>query len=519
MKKRKAGRAFWMFLGQIVLFLFILLTFSLLWCLRNFGNIGLNEIIFTLHMPLKGASNEFMANYFLTALLPSVLIMAAELFLTAYPFHHNYYFRIFSRKHGIRIKVLPLRIPVPVFLSMLCAWFAVLLVLADSNFGVFSYLKSQMAQSVLIEQEYADPHALKITFPEKKRNLICIYVESLESSMQNKENGGIFDVNYIPEITEIAKENVSFSQSDLLEGAAVAPASGWTVAGLVAETAGLPLKLFEYNDLIGGADNAMEYYEYFLPGAVALGDILEKEGYKNYIMFGSIAGFGGRSSYFAQHGNYEIWDYKSAIKEKKISSDYYQNWGFEDQKLYEYAKEKILKLAKEDGPFHFSMLTADMHTPSGYLCGLCPDTYEHKYGNVLACASSQLNEFMNWLKQQSFYENTSILICGDHCSMVRDFFGEYAYDKHNGETVRKVFNIFVNSAASPVKEKNRLFTTMDLFPSVVASLGAEIEGNRLGLGTNLFSGEKTLAEKYGYAALFDELNKRSKFYNDEILYP
>ena len=519
MKKRKAGKAFWMFLGQIVLFLFFLLTFSLLWGLRNFGNIGFNEIIFTLNMPLKGTSNEFMANYYLTALFPSLLIMAVELLLVVYPFHHNYYFKVLSKKHGIRIKTLPLRIPVPLFAGILGVWFFVLLLAADSNFGIFSYIKSQMVQSALIEEEYANPGELKITFPEKKRNLICIYVESLESSMQNVENGGVFEVNYIPEITEMAKENVSFSQSDLIGGAAVAPASGWTVAGLVAETAGLPLKLFEYNDHKGGADNAMGHYEYFMPGAVSLGDILEKEGYKNYIMFGSNAKFGGRDRYFSQHGNYEIWDYKAAVRDGKISSDYYENWGFEDQKLYEYAKEKILTLANEDEPFHFSMLTADMHTPSGYLCELCPNTYEHKYANVLACSSVQLNEFIDWLKQQSFYENTSVLICGDHCSMVRDFFGEYTYDKHNGEIVRKVFNIFLNSAVSPIKEKNRLFTTMDLFPSVIASLGVEIEGDRLGLGTNLFSEEETMAEKYGYETLFDELNKRSDFYNKEILYP
>ena len=53
----------------------------------------------------------------------------------------------------------------------------------------------------------------------------------------------------------------------------------------------------------------------------------------------------------------------------------------------------------------------------------------------------------------------------------------------------------------------------------MASLGVTIEGDRLALGTNLFSGEETLSEKYGYETLFTELDKKSIFYNLELLYP
>lgn len=38
------------------------------------------------------------------------------------------------------------------------------------------------------------------------------------------------------------------------------------------------------------------------------------------------------------------------------------------------------------------------------------------------------------------------------------------------------------------------FNAMDLFPTILASIGASIPGERLGLGTNLFSGERTLQE-------------------------
>ena len=534
MNKKKASKAFGFILKdtsmpcgiikeilkQIIIFLLILLTFSLSWGARNFGNIGLNEIIFTLNMPLKEASQDFVADYFHRAFFPSLGIWAVELLFALYPFKIRYYFRISLKgKRDFKWRILPLAAPLPIFLLVFCVWISGLVFAADRQFGVFSYVKSQMANSTFIEEEYVNPTDVQIRFPEKKNNLICIYVESLESSMQDKENGGIFDINYIPELTQIAKDNVSFSQSDLIEGAAVAPASGWTIAGLVAETAGLPLKLFEYNGGKGGADNVMRKYQYFLPGAVTLGEILEKEGYSNSIMFGSKGKFGGRSTYFEQHGNYEVWDYFSAIEEGKIDEDYYENWGFEDEKLYAFAKEKLLELAEKNQPFHFSMLTADAHTPNGYLCSQCPSIYEQQYANVLVCESRQLSAFVEWISQQSFYQDTTIVICGDHCSMVKNFFGEYAYDKHNGEVTRKVYNAFIQPLAKPQQEKNRLFTTMDIFPTVVAALGGEIEGNRLGLGTNLFSKEETLAEKYGYEYLFEELNKKSRFYDKTILYP
>lgn len=56
-----------------------------------------------------------------------------------------------------------------------------------------------------------------------------------------------------------------------------------------------------------------------------------------------------------------------------------------------------------------------------------------------------------------------------------------------------------------------------MFPTTLASLGVEIEGNRLGLGTNLFSNEKTLIEKYGIKYVNKELAYNSSFYNKEIL--
>lgn len=64
----------------------------------------------------------------------------------------------------------------------------------------------------------------------------------------------------------------------------------------------------------------------------------------------------------------------------------------------------------------------------------------------------------------------------------------------------------------------RKYTTVDLFPTTLAAMGVKIEGNRLGLGVNLYSSEKTLYERYGEDYLEVELLKDSKLYRQKLLY-
>lgn len=505
---------------HLFVFFLLILSTSLVWCINNFGNIGLNEIVFTLNMPLKGTANSYFLTYFLYAFCPAAVLFGLELFVALYNPRHKYSVKISFLDKTFEILVLPFRLNCVVWFLVTIIWLGGIISIANDNFAVFDYVKSQLNASEFIENTYVDAGTVNISFPKQKKNMICIYIESAETSFQDKANGGLLDDNVIPEMTVLAAENVSFSHSELLEGATVAPACGWTMAGLVAQTSGLPLKLFKYESTNGGVDNSMEKYVAFMPGATAIGEILQKEGYKNVFMAGSDFTFGGRRDYFTQHGDYEIWDYNTAIESGKIAFDYKEGWGFEDVKLYEFAKEKLTELAADGQPFNFSMLTVDTHTGGGYLCELCPDLYDRQYANVWACASNQVYHFVEWIKEQDFYEDTVICITGDHCSMEAGFFKEHEhYERHSGEIERKVYNAFINAAMQPVNMKNRKFTTMDMYPTMLAAMGAEIEGERLGLGTNLFSDVPTLAEKYGYEEMFAELNKRSGFYDNNILYP
>lgn len=252
--------------------------------------------------------------------------------------------------------------------------------------------------------------------------------------------------------------------------------------------------------------NDMDTQESFFPGAVTLGDILQEQGYSQRLLIGSDATFGGRRLYFTEHGNYDIVDYQYAVENGWIPEDYYVWWGYEDAYLFEFAKEQLRDLSSQEEPFNLTMLTVDTHFEDGYVCEKCEDTYgDDQYANVMACSSKQIEEFIQWIQEQDFYENTTIVLAGDHLTMDSDFCEDVSYDYE-----RKTYVSYINSASEPEMNTSRTYTTFDHFPTTLAALGAQIEGNRLGLGTNLFSTEETLVERYGIDYENQELEKRSE---------
>ena len=503
-----------------VLLVLIILTLAYAWAFPIYKNINLEEVWFYLRMPLEGTAHGFTQDVMRSVLVPGAVCFAVAELLTWFPARKC---RLLAFEHTERLSIrfLPFRLPLPFLALLLLSWGMILYACGDAYMDITPFLRSRVEQSTLIRDEYVDPRKTAIVFPEQKRNLICIYVESAETTSQDVGSGGGFAVNHIPEMTNLANAHVSFSQSELLTGACVAPACGWTMAGLVAETAGVPLKFYTYEGGTLGVDNIGDELAYFLPGATTLGDILEDAGYRNVFMAGSDFVFGGRKQYFEQHGSYEIFDLLTAKEKGLIPADYMVGWGFEDEKLYAYARDMLTELAASSRPFNLSMLTVDTHAPF-YECRLCPTDIDDHCAKVLACASRQLDDFISWCMEQPFYENTTIAIMGDHASIVGEFYdgiSDGGIDIHHGTTNRLVYNAFINAAAEPVNEKNRRFTTLDFFPTTLASLGVTMEGDRLALGTNLFSAEPTLSERYGYEALFSELDKKSIFYNQQLLYP
>ena len=375
-------------------------------------------------------------------------------------------------------------------------------------FGVEEYIENRRQDTKLYEECYVDAKKVEIKFPEEKRNLIIIIAESMENTLLTKENGGSWDYEIIPELAKLALENTNFSNTGKIGGAYQTHGSDYSAAGNVAITAGIPLKTVEF---LNGSNNYQGNGEY-LSGAYTLGEILRKEGYNLEIMMGSDAEFGGRKQYYTTNGDYKIFDVNYAIEHGKMTSDEKVWWGFEDDKLYEWSKEEILDLASQDKPFNYIMLTADTHFYDGYLSQKAENKFDSKYENVYAYSSKSIYEFVGWVKKQEFYKNTTIVIVGDHLGMQAEFYTDRMDKKYE----RTIYNVIINPVIEAKNNKNRVFTAMDLYPTMLASIGVEIEGDRLGLGTNLYSNKTTLAEEFGIESLNAEIKKNSTFYNSRI---
>ena len=233
------------------------------------------------------------------------------------------------------------------------------------------------------------------------------------------------------------------------------------------------------------------------------------KGYNQLLMIGSDADFGGRRAYFKTHGNYSIFEYQTAINKRLIPRNYFEWWGFEDEKLFEYAKDELIELAAKDEPFNFTMLTVNTHHIDGYLSDECEPMYDKQYASVIHCSDKMLGEFISWVQEQEFYDNTTIVLVGDHLSMDPSYFQNVNFE-------RSLINIFINSTVE-TNNLNRHASVFDIFPTTLASLGVSIEGDRLGLGVNLFSDQPTLIEKYSVKVVNDELARYSNFYYNKFI--
>lgn len=495
-------------INYLLFFIVVLIIFSTVWALRSYDNIQPEEILFYLTVPIDSTESGIINDYLLTSLLPAVVLSIIPLYFLRELFeklkNHKITTNLTIFKKNFEFKIKGKIISNIINLILFITTIIVIYNCAD-KLNLNNYISSQMVESSFIEENYVDAKKVKLEFPKKKRNLIYIYVESLETTYFKKDIGGNQQDELMPELRKLLDDSVNFSNTDKVGGATQISNLTWTTAGMVSTTSGLPLKITP------GIANEGDFSS-LLSGAYTLGDILKDEGYNQMIMFGSDATFGNRSIYFQGHGDYQIYDYKTAKENGKIADDYYVWWGFEDSKLFDFAKEEITKMSKNDKPFNFTLLTANTHSSDGYLEKNCESKFQEKYANSIACSTKQVAEFVNWIKKQSFYQDTTIVITGDHLSMDTDFF-----KNSNSDYTRTVLNMFINSAEKSINTKNRAFTTMDLFPTTLASLGVKIPKNRLALGTNLFSDEKTILEKYGQEKVNEEIQLKSSFYNEKIL--
>lgn len=489
----------------VVLFsLGTLAYFASVWGIEAFGELSPDQILINITSPVAGNEVGVYYSVFEGPVLKCAFAISVFSIFTFFPYEILLIFKEKNRKilPEFAIRIISLAVAIAMFVGG-CAY-------GITKFQLQDLVSAYFFDSEFIEENYIDPASANLKFPEQKRNLIFIYLESMENTFLSKDLGGYMNENLIPELTKLADEGYVFSHTDnKLGGFLPSTGAGWSVASMVNMGFGVPMKVPTDGNSYGTEGN-------FLPGGTSIGDLLHEQGYEQTLMFGADAAFGGVNHYFNLHGEFNIIDYKAAKERGLIPDDYYVWWGYEDDKLYEFAKDELTRLSETGKPFHFVMETADTHAPEGYLSPNAEKKFPDQYSNTIYYSQAEAVKFVRWIQSQPFYENTTIIIIGDHLTMA-SCISETVKDYQ-----RTCFNLILNPAEDlrnlpENRFKNRKWASFDMLPTVLSSIGVDIEGNRLGIGTDLFSDEKTLFEQYGVSEVNDKLTQKSNFYNENIL--
>ena len=207
-------------------------------------------------------------------------------------------------------------------------------------------------------------------------------------------------------------------------------------------------------------------------------------------------------------GQVKIYE-KTYYMEQGASLDW--RWGIKDFDLYHKAKDIISETASQDDPFLIVLQTIDTHNTAKAF-GHYPEPYGDDRDAFVA-ADHMVAEFITWLTNQPFYENTTVLIVGDHLYM-NNTLGTVELGDRFGQH-RSIYNVFLNPVhtdSNTIAHREALM--IDMGPSLLEAIGIELPQSGMALGRSVFTKDTpTLVEQYGRTQLTENLSGFSEFYN------
>ena len=454
--------------GNIIaysLILFSLFFLSLqIWLDRYFGVVDFEQFIIFLSFGLTGLldSDNYIIAKFIQICILLPLLCTLILFLISKSV------RLFTNSTLINKIVLIIKNR-NIYISFILFVFSVLFFLKSISFEDFLFRDNS---NDFIKDNYVEPNLNDFTDKKTKKNLVLIYVESLEDLLLDK--------NFSSEST-ISK--FSFSEFDAKTIKKFKPTkyTNWTIGSIVATHCGIPQKPIGIIDtqkikLIRNKPNKLGFaMKNFLPNANCLGDLLKASQYKNIFINAVDLRFSATGLFFVQHGYDEVIGKRYFEKSHYNYDSYTWGGGPNDSVLFDLAKEKITKLNKNNDKFNITILTTDTHDP-GFVdnrCDIKMDTNVSKLTKAMICTSDALYKFIKYI-QDNYSDNTTIVILGDHI-----YPGKIKVNNLNKTTERTLYNKIISKDFSI---NRNLINHYDLFPTILNLLDFSFKNNRLGLG-------------------------------------
>lgn len=355
--------------------------------------------------------------------------------------------------------------------------FSFLLLLNPLTYDIYdTYRTVEENPKFQFKDFYKKPHT-DIVKPKQQYNLIWIYAEAFERIYLNDS---VFP-KLTPRLTQLEKKSLSFTNIHQVWG------TGWTIAGIVASQCGIPLYA------VGRQQNDLGKLPQFLPKVAGIGNILKQHNYQCIFIQGSPRAFAGNDRYLVSHG-FDLFSFEN-IDSRYKTRENISRWGLNDDKTFEFAKQKYQELQRQNHPFALMLSTINTHSPHGFV----PPSYKKmKYGNgknnslnAFKVSDYLISKFIDDIKKIDRHNNTMIVVSSDHLTMKNLAYA--TLEKHSGKR-RNLFMVYFPEKIQP-RFHHKSGSTLDEGITVLNLMGYNIQ--HLGFGTSLLHKQPSLSGKAG----------------------
>lgn len=459
---------------------FALICFGL-WINKYFGRPDLDQIAYHAGLGVEGlaASDPVLVERFLRWCVIAPLVFAAAALLAERLGHRG----ALRERVPARLRqlgsVAGARMPLVLLAAALVYWFV--------DTSAARYIGKNFGEDYF-GSHYAPPQSAQLR-AVRPRNLVLIYVESLEAAYADP---ALFGQDRIAPLTRL--EGTSFARYRQ------APGTGWTIAAMVATQCGVPLErvgLFDVNTQGQVIDD-------FLPNATCLSDLLQQNGYRNVFMGGASLKFAGKDNFLRSHHYDEAYGKEEWIA-RGADPRNMNGWGLYDDDLLAQAREKLRQLHQSGKPFNLTLLTVDTHEPYGFQSRHCDAGSTPQFEGVVQCTAQSVADFVAFIKQSGYLEDTNVVILGDHLARKNP-----VADRLETLPERYIFNKFISS--EPVHKNREEIVHFDLLPTVLEFIGFDAHGRQLGLGIGGLRADDKKPEPDRFSKMRESLLNRSDTY-------
>ena len=262
------------------------------------------------------------------------------------------------------------------------------------NIPGYAELLQRWQNNALVETKITPKTQLQTTLPEKPRNLILVYLESVGQPVINHPDWP----GLMPHLSELVEQH-SIADS-------VYASSFITIEGIVNTQCGTLFPFDRGSDSLANGHNLGDN----LP---CLADVLEHAGYQNRYLGGAELAFAGKGRFLQSHGFNEpmglnYWR-AQGIRQRPGT------WGISDPDLFDQALMQYKELSKRGEPFNITLLTIGTHLP-GFYYEECEryDSGDDPFLDGLHCTDQLLHRWLEQLESLGAFEDTTVVITADH---------------------------------------------------------------------------------------------------------